>query len=120
MKIEHFEEELQKLHRDFKILRNIKAKGLATVFFKAEPLFAIPAEGIFDTPNPNYGIIHPISGNLLRHRTRPEALEMARALLYRLKNDPDYADALMGEGEYSKENLKLEKPSPSNFLINEA
>jgi hypothetical protein len=119
MKIEHFELELKKLHTDFKIIRNIKAKGLATVFFKTEPLFAIPAEGIYDEPRANYGIEHPISGNILRHRTRPEALQMAKAILYRLMNDSDYGDALMGEGAYSKEALKPDKPAPANFLLNE-
>lgn len=105
MTIESFEHELQTLHKDFTILRNVKAVGLATIFFKGVPQFAIGAGGVFEEPNSNYGIELP-SGSYVRHRTRPEALAMCNKLIYDLKNDVDNYEARMGLGKYSDAALK--------------
>jgi len=101
--IESFEKELQQLNKDFVVIKNKQAQGLATVFLFGEPIFAIPANGIYDTVNGNYGIELP-TGTFVRHRTRPEALQQAKNILDRMK-DPDYMDALLGRGKYSNAEL---------------
>ncbi len=105
MDITIFERELTDIHKDFKIIRNSKAVGLATVFFKGQPLFAIPSEGIYDEPQPGYGLELP-TGSFVRHRTRPEALAFINNLVLKMKSDPDYFEAMMGLGKYSDASLR--------------
>lgn len=106
MKISTFEQELKQINRDLAIQSNITFPGLAGVYFKGEYLFAIPDNDIYDDVRQGYFIvIH--DGRQQRHRTRIEALGMAKAMIDQM-NDNDHLDAVMGTGKYSKEALKDE------------
>lgn len=106
MNIQDFEKELKQIDPDLNIQINKNNPELAGIYYKNGFLTGIPSQGIYDEANGDYGVI-AASGNMMRHRTRPEAIEIVKGLLEKIKTDPDYHDALLGVGEYSDENLGL-------------
>jgi hypothetical protein len=107
MTTQDFEKELRALHADFAVLPS-KFENLMGVYLRGTYLFGIPAHNIYDTENPSYGI-DGLDGRFMRHRTRPEALAMAKQMLHDFRNDQDYHDALTGEGKYSDQELQIGK-----------
>jgi hypothetical protein len=120
MTIQDFEGELRALHPDFAILPS-KFEALMGVYLQGTYLFGVPAHNIYDSENTSYGI-EGVDGRFTRHRTRPEALAMAKQMLHDYLNNTDYHDALTGTGEYSDEKLgigKFAKPDadPSKLIL---
>lgn len=105
MTTQEFEKELQMIHKDFSIKKS-KVPGLARVAFQGAELFTIPDENIYDNENPQYAHEMP-SGQMQPHRTRIEALGMAREIATRMMKDKDYSDAMKGTGEYSNQSLQI-------------
>lgn len=107
MKISDFELELQRIHPDLTVISNPKIEALAGVYFQGSFLFGIPNHNIYDEANSAYSIELP-TGMMMRHRTRPEALAMAKEQIRQLKFSPDEADAILGRGKYSAAALKAD------------
>lgn len=118
MKIEHFEEQLQEIDRDLSITPNKNNSDLAAVNYRGSYLFAIPNHNIYEQPNNTYGVELP-NRKYVRHRTTVEALAMAKAQVYKIKNDQDYEDALMGKGQYSDQALGINMFAPANTPVEE-
>lgn len=105
MTIDTFEKELHGIDPHITIKKS-PTPGLAGVYWRDEYLFAIPDHNIYDDINETYAIEMP-SGKMMRHRTRHEAIGMAKILIHRIKTDPDYGDATMGVGKYSNQSLGI-------------
>lgn len=128
MKIDVFEKELQRIHPDLTVLANPKIDTLAGVYFQGTFLFGVPNHNIYDTENKQYGADLP-NGMFVRHRTRPEALAMAKDQVAQLKSaNQDDADAILGRGNYSPDALAATKEemnlietsaSPESYKLNE-
>ncbi len=104
MKLQDFESELQKdVHADFSIKLS-PTPGLAAVYFRGVFQFGVPADQIHEEAMQFYGIELP-NGKYIRHRTRPEALAMAKELIRKMHNDHEEYEASMGLGKYSAEEL---------------
>lgn len=112
MDIKDFEAELQIIHKDFTIRAHPKIEGLANVYFQGIELFPIPNFNIYDARNEQYCWETPL-GDRLPHRTRIEAIAMAREMAKKLLTDRDYRDAATGAGEYSDEKLQIGKFKPT-------
>ena len=112
MKIEEFEKELQEIDKDLSIRPNSPHKvfpeleKLASVNYRGESICTIPNYEIFDTPNSGYGVDAMGDGRFFMHRTRPQTLEIVKAKLNQLQDDPEYASAFFGTGDYSPTELK--------------
>lgn len=106
MTIDNFEQELHAIDPKLSVKPSGKVPGLAGVYWNNEYLFAIPDKNIYDEVNNGYAAFLP-SGVTVRHRTRPEALFMAKKLVSDIKKGGDYGDAFMGVGKYSKKGLEL-------------
>lgn len=117
MKIKDFELELKQISSGLSIQSNKHVPGLAGVYFKGEYLFAIPDNDIFDEIRMGYTVIG-FDGRSLVHRSRKEALGMAKAIVSRLNNE-DYYNATMGEGQYSDKALNESTPDDNqpNILL---
>lgn len=112
MKIEDFEKELQAIDPDLSIKPNPSHKAfpelekLASIHYRGESMFTIPNYDIYDQVNQGYGADVMSDGRFFVHRTRLQALEMVKIKLAQINNDPDYADAFFGHGNYSANELK--------------
>lgn len=106
MKITDFEKELQAIDKDLTIVVNPNLPKLAGVHYMGQFIVGCPAGNIYDKRKNEYGIDLP-NGAWAVHRSRLEVLDVVKATLSRMKDDPDYSDALLGKGEYSDENLGI-------------
>ncbi len=113
MQIKKFEQELKQINAGFSIKSNPKILGMAGVHFKGEFLFAVPDNDIYDDVKMNYSVVG-FDGRTLVHRTRPEAIGMAKTMIQRFSDD-DYLDATMGTGKYSDDKLAPE-PEESKII----
>lgn len=113
MTIQEFEKELQTIHKDFGIKKS-KIAGLARITFQGAEILTIPDGDIYDNRNEQYGYEHP-NGSLIPHRTRPEALAIAREMAQRMLTDKDYSDAMKGTGAYSNKELAIGEGNPVNL-----
>lgn len=105
MKIPDFEQELKQLDSDLEIRINEKLPVLAGVYYKGEFLCACPPSYINEDRLESYGAELP-NGTFAIHRSRPEIIAIVEGMLSRFKTDKDYADAFLGRGKYSAEQLK--------------
>lgn len=111
MKIEDFEKELQLINSDLSIRPNNPPARvvqmypdvikLASITFRGVEVCTIPNYDIYDEPSGSYGVDLRQDGMFKRHRTRPEALAVVKDTLQRLQDNPDFAAAFFGTGEYS-------------------
>jgi hypothetical protein len=108
MTIQEFEKELQTVHKDFGIKKS-KIAGLARVTFQGAELFTIPDNEIYDNKSEQYAY-EAFNGQMVPHRTRPEALGMAREIAQRMLTDKDYNDAMTGRGAYTNNALEIGQP----------
>lgn len=117
MTIKNFERQLKKIHKDFAVLPNPKIDQLAGVYFRGVFLFTVPNHNIFPEKREDYGVDLP-NGVHVKHRNSTEALAIAAIKLKQMAEDPDYADAMFGRGEYSDAALKEDsKPNPSGIIL---
>lgn len=115
MDIKDFEAELKLLNKDLSIRPNNASarvlemfpdvNKLASVLYCGEEICTLPAEGIFDEKNGNYGVDLRSDGRFIAHRSRPEVLDIIKTKLAYLA-DKDNADAFFGRGEYSEAALR--------------
>lgn len=121
MKLEQFEKELQLLDKDLSIRPNNPPKrvvemypdtaNLASIILRGSEVCTIPNFDIYDEKSGNYGVDLRQDGRFVAHRTRPEALQIVKQVLERIKNDKDYRDQFFGTGDYSDANLnKRDEP----------
>ena len=92
-----FQDELQKLNPRLTIVLNPNRPNLANIKLDGVDVCPIPASDIRDEADPNYSI--EIAGRSLRHKTRPEALDMVAHIL-KVIDTPDGADAFFGRNGY--------------------
>lgn len=104
MKTTEFETELKRLHPDFNIKINLNIPALSSLQWKGEHICTVPTGDILEDPSELYGVILP-NGMFSKHRSRKEALAIANKLLLDMTKDQNHADATLGRGKYSKENL---------------
>lgn len=97
MKTNELELKLQEIDKDITITPS-QRQGLDSVNYKGVSMFAIPSEEIAETPEDSKFI--EIMDKMIRHRSVPEALAMAKAELEKINTDPDHHDAFFGIGEY--------------------
>ncbi len=128
MRIEDFEKELQLIDKDLSIRPNNPppkvvemfpdVAKLASILYRGSELCTIPNFDIYDEPNGTYGVDLRQDGRFIRHRTRPEALQMVKDKLALLANDKEYADQFFGTGEYSEAALRRidEKPGDQTVI----
>lgn len=87
MKIELFEEELKKIHPDFRIQVAPANPEMAGIYWRNLYVCGIPSGQIFDDVKRDYknsaGIVH---------RTRPVAIAQAKQYLYRINNEPGFLE----------------------------
>jgi hypothetical protein len=100
MTISEFEVELKKLHPDFQVVKLKPEHLTAQVLFRGVRMYSIGAEGLWDDPNIDYGIVHP-SGRVLRHPTISEATAKANKVIQDMKEGGENYRATMGIGEFS-------------------
>lgn len=115
MTIQDFEAELKLINKDLFIRPNNVSQRvldmfpdvnkLASITYQGTEICTIPNYDIYDEPNGSYGIDLRQDGRFVKHRTRPEALQMVKQKLEELKN-PEYADLFFGRGEYSDAALR--------------
>ena len=108
MNIMEFRDNLRKLHPDFEVIKGKETNKTAAVLFRGVYQFAIPADGIYENKNDEYGVLiqRPTGEIFVRHRTIPEALAMAKNVLKQMREGGEQYRAMMGLGEFSDSNLK--------------
>jgi hypothetical protein len=94
-----FEKELKAIDPRLTIIRNPNRPQIANIKLEGRDVCPIPAEEIFDQPDPGYKITLP-NGWEAQHKSRPEALARVHSILDMIKN-PDNADAFFGRGDYA-------------------
>lgn len=99
MKIPDFEMELQEIDPGLAIIDNPNRPGIANIMLNGKDVCPIPSGDIAETPEESRTIALP-NGAIIRHRTRPEAIEYVKFTLEQLK-DKDKHDAFYGIGEYA-------------------
>lgn len=129
MTIQEFEQELRLIDKDLSIRPNNPNKRVAEMFpdvlkmasiiYKGSELCTIPNYDIYDEPNGSYGVDIRGDGRFIRHRTRPEALQIVKDTLERMKNDKDYHDSFLGIGEYSEAELRKKDETPTVEIVDE-
>ena len=77
----------------------------------------MPNYDIYDEPNGSYGIDLRQDGRFVRHRTRPEVLQIVKEQLSRLQNDKDYADSFFGTGDYSESALRSKTEEKGDMML---
>lgn len=123
MTISEFEKELQVINKDLAIRPNTAPQKvidlypdvvkLASVTLRGVEVCTIPNGDIYDEPSGNYGIDLRQDGRFVRHRTRPEALQIVKEKLSRLANDKEYYQDFFGIGPSSDAELrKTDEPVP--------
>lgn len=90
MKVSAFEAELQSINPDFSIRVSPNNPEMAGIYWRTLYVCGIPSGDIFDEVKKEYrnsvGIIH---------RTRVEALAIAKRYLYRIQNEPGFLEGEM-------------------------
>lgn len=100
MTLQDFEKELKSLDDKLSIKPNQNNPEMASIQYSGQHLIACSNNNVYEEPKEEYGIATG-AGTWVRHRTRPEILNIVKALLVRINTDKDYKDALLGEGEYA-------------------
>ena len=128
MEISEFEQELKVISKDLSIRPNNVPKRvldmypdvnkLASILYCGSEVCAIPNDNIYDEPNGSYGIDLRGDGRFVKHRTRPEALQIVKDTLERIKNDKEFADQFFGRGDYSDAALSR-KVEPAPEVVDE-
>ena len=128
MKLEDFEKELKEINKGLSICPNNanqkllerypNVNKLASILYLGEQVCTIPNYDIYDEPNANYNVDLRGDGQTVKHRTRPEALQIVRDTLSRIESNNEFADQFFGRGEYTDAAL-MGKDTPVLELVDE-
>lgn len=93
-----FENELKAIDPRLTVIRNPNRPQIANIKLEGRDVCPIPAEEIFDQPDPGYKITLP-NGWEAQHKSKPEALARVNDVLEKIK-EPEYSDAFFGRGDF--------------------
>ncbi len=94
-----FENELKAISDRISIVLNPNRPGLANVKLDGVDVCPVPAEEIFDEPNPGYKYTFH-NGFQAQHKSKSEVIDMVNSRL-KLVETPEGADKFFGKGDYA-------------------